>query len=76
MHVRLLFIGFSQRQVCRYPVPDGRHASVNARKAGSSASVSPAGHPGDKPLARELLADQWTPRVSLEEGEERRNKPI
>lgn len=60
-------IGSSERQVCRHPGPDGRRACVNAREGGSSAPVSPAGHPSNKPLARELLTDQWTAGVSLEE---------
>lgn len=75
MHARLP-PGSSERQVRRYPAADGCHPSVNARETDTSAPVPPAGHPGNEPLAREVPAGQRAPRVSLQDGEERRRKTI
>lgn len=66
--------GSSERQVCRYPVPDGCHTSVNPRKTNSPTSMSPAGHSSNKPLARELTTGQRPPRVSLDDGQGRKNQ--
>lgn len=65
------FFSFLERQVCRYPFPDGSHSSVNPWKTSSPTSMSPAGHSSYKPLAGGLTAGQWPPRVSLDGGKER-----
>lgn len=68
------FCAASERQVCWYPCPDGCHTSINPRKTNSPTSVSPAGHSSNKPLAGELTAGQRSPRVSLDDGEERNKR--
>lgn len=49
------------------PVGEPGDAGVDAVVVWASAAFAPAHHPGQKPAARRLLANQGAPRVSLTE---------
>ncbi|KAK6320417.1 hypothetical protein J4Q44_G00095240, partial [Coregonus suidteri] len=55
----------SEVQIVGYPFPDGSDPHIDSWESSPSAAMSPAGHPGNKPLAREFTTRQGATRISL-----------
>ncbi len=63
---------FLKREVYRYPFSDSRDLHVNSREVKSTTTVTPAGHPSQKPPALWFAAHQRAPWVSLQ----RKTRPL